>query len=326
LRSFSRRQALRFFGGTALLAACGGGEPAPPAATAPPVAPTPPPSPTATPTARTFARVDRDIPYVEAGHPSQRLDLYFSAVSLRPAPLAVYIHGGAFFAGDKFEIAAPGTPFAIMLGELLSRGYTVASMNYRLSGTAPFPAAVEDCKAAVRFLRANAAKYGFSGRIGAFGGSAGGTLAAMLGLTAPADGLEGSANPNVPSHVEAVVDLFGPSDFTLPLLRTGPGGDDFLAPYLGPAPDAASRASPVTYVSRDDAPFLLIHGDRDDIVPLVHSQRLNEKLLAAGVKCQLVVVKNAGHIFLPAGGTVSPAFEEIARIIADFFDQEIRGA
>lgn len=249
-------------GAAAFAAACGGGSAAPtatPSATQPPlVTPTPTfgPQPITTPAARTPARVERDVAYVVGGSAAQKLDLYFSTANLRPAPLAVYIHGGGVFAGDKGAIAAPASIFSVYLGELLSRGYTVASLNYRLSPEAPFPAAVEDCKAAIRFLRANAARYGFfAGRIGAFGGSAGGNLAAMLGVTTPADGLEGSGgNPNFPSRVQAVADLFGPSDFSLPIV----GGEEGekVEVYFGSGDVEATkrRAGPITYVSSDDPP------------------------------------------------------------------------
>ena len=278
------------------------------------------------PAARTAARVVRNVQYVEGGIEAQRLDLYFSSANLTPAPLAVYLHGGAFSSGDKLRIAARnGQPYFV-LSELLSRGYVVASVNYRLSGEAAFPAAVEDCKAAIRFLRANAAGYGYFGdRIAAAGTSAGGTFASMLGLMGPADGLEGSGgNLGFSSRVQAVANFYGVSDFNLiPTAGVGALTRDYLAASGAQLAVVKDSASPITYVSSDDAPFLHLHGDQDRLVELQQSEALHQRLVSAGVESELIVVKNAGHTFVPVGGTVSPSMEELAVRVGDFFDRKL---
>ena len=331
-RRLGRRQLLALLGGTSFAVACGDSGPAAdaiatasvaqPTAVSPTGVPTQPPEATATvpsptptaiagpqaiaaPAERTPRRVIRNLAYVEGGSEAQKLDLYFSTAVLRPAPLAVFIHGGGFEGGDKAGILGQQTPPFAVLEELLSRGYILASVNYRLSGEAPFPAAVEHSKAAIRFLRANAATYGyFPRRIAAFGTSAGGTLVSMLGLTGPADGLEGSdGNLNLSSRVQAVANLFGLADFRLEFSAYTTG---FVQSYLaatGPELEAAKeRASPITYVSADDAAFLNLHGVLDRVVPLEHSELLDQRLRATGVTSQLVVVENADHSFVPAGG------------------------
>ena len=353
----SRRHVVGLFGASALFAACGGDsspgteEAATATSTQPPVstAVSPEPAvstpsravPTVTsqapatidgpqritsPAARTPGRVVRNLLYVEGGDDSQRLDLYFSTANLRPAPLAIFVHGGGFFEGDKAGIGAPTLPPFFVLTELLSRGYVVASLNYRLSGVAAFPAAVEDCKAAVRYLRANAARFAyFPGRVVVFGASAGGNLASMLGVTVPADGLEGSGgDARVSSRVQAVANLYGLSDFKLGLSG---GAEEQVQPYLGTTSAereaVKDRASPVTYVTSDDAPFLHIHGDRDQVAPLIHSEGLHQRLGEAGVQSELIVVKNAGHSLVSVGGEISPSMEEVALRVSDFFDAEL---
>jgi dipeptidyl aminopeptidase/acylaminoacyl peptidase len=149
----------------------------------------------------------------------------------------------------------------------------------------------------------------------------------MLGVVGPADGLEGSGgNPNLSSRVQAVADLFGPVNFLLALSTNDVEGR--VEPYLtvpgATAEQTRMRASPVTYVTSDDAPFLILHGERDNVVPLMHSEQLNQRLIEAGVKSELVVVRNGGHTFAPIGGPISPSMDEIARLTADFFDREIR--
>ena len=149
--------------------------------------------------------VDLDVPYVTNGHPRQKLDIFVQASEVKNQPLIIYIHGGAFKTGSKKD----GVP-----GDYLSRGYAVASIDYRLSGDAVWPAQIEDCKAAVRWLRANAARYGIDpGRFAAWGASAGGHLAAMLGTTGGEKEFEVGENLDVSSRVQAVVDYFGPTDF-----------------------------------------------------------------------------------------------------------------
>jgi acetyl esterase/lipase len=259
-------------------------------------------------------KILRDIPYVEGGHEQQRLDLYLPAKADGPRPLVVWIHGGGWEAGSK-----EGTPVQWLAG----KGYVVASINYRLSRYGVFPIQLEDCKAAIRWLRANAAKYQIDPeRVGAGGDSAGGHLVALLGTTANVKELEGKlGNLDQSSRVQAVVDFFGPTDFVSWDPKFHPGVYGSITRLLGGPPqenkEKARRASSVFYVNRDAAPFLIFHGDKDALVALSQSQELAKALKKAGVEVNLQVIKGSGH-----GG---PAFltPEVHTLIEEFFAKHL---
>ena len=260
------------------------------------------------------ARVFRDLEYVPGGHERQKLDLYLPKDG-RDLPLIVWVHGGAFRAGSKDR--CPAVPY-------LREGYAVASINYRLSQHAIFPAQIEDCKAAIRWLRANAAKHGIDPqRIGVWGSSAGGHLVAMLGTAGDVKEFEIGENLHVSSRVQAVCDWFGPTDFT----RMNKAGSsmDHDAPDSpesqligGPVQqhkEKAARANPITFVSQNDPPFLIMHGDQDPLVPMNQSELLYGALKKAGVDVSFHVVKGAGHGF---GGP------EINKRVRDFFGKHLK--
>jgi acetyl esterase/lipase len=242
--------------------------------------------------------VKRDLSYVENGSASQRLDLYLPKHSGK-IPLIILIHGGAFMMGDKsFED----------VGRFVKAGYAAASLNYRLSSEAVFPAAVEDCKAAVRWLRAHASTYDLDpDHFGAWGASAGGNLAAMLGTTGEIRDFDVGANLDQSSRVLAVADFFGPTDFLQMDAHRLPNGmvhDSASSPesrYLGgPIEEkkaAVARANPITYVTAKAPPFYLAHGDRDPLVPHHQSQLLEAALKSAGVPVTFYTVKGRGHGF-----------------------------
>ena len=263
-----------------------------------------------TPGTPALSHVFSDVVYGSGGGVDLKLDLYYSTARFDPAPLVVFIHPGGFVNGDKRDVRG-----YMEFGELLAKGYCIAALGYRLG--LPFPAAVEDVKAGVRYLRTRAARLGLAPeRIGAWGVSAGGNLAAMLGVMGPGDGLEGSGgSPGASSQVQAVADVFGPNDFSL---ATNFGGADV---YLPAGADRA-KASPVTYASPGDAPFLLLHGERDTIVPPVHSTAMHQALLNAGVPSELVIVRDAGHSF--GGRLATPSEEDLAHLVGDFFDLHIK--
>jgi acetyl esterase/lipase len=257
------------------------------------------------------------------GEKELTLDLFFpKSAGLKPCPVAINVHGGAWSRGAKWN--GPGL---IAMPELLKRGYVFVSINYRLAPRYKFPAPIEDAKCAVRFLRAHAAQYHLDrNRIAALGGSAGGHIVGLLGTADPSAGFDLSGGwTNESSRVQAVVDMFGPSD--LVYAAEHGEGSLFLAKRVFGAKSADDevlrRASPVTYVSPDDPPFLLLHGQRDGIVPLIQSERLKAALERAGVTVEFVVVKNAGHDFIPAWGLPNPSPREIGRLIADFLDQRM---
>jgi acetyl esterase/lipase len=240
--------------------------------------------------------VHRDLAYVPAGHRLQKMDLYLPAKG-RDLPLIISIHGGAFLMGDKSD----DVPL-----EYLARGYAVASINYRLSGDAFFPAQIEDCKAAVRWLRANASKYRLDpDRFAAWGASAGGHLSAMLGTTGWVKEYEVGGCLDVSSRVQAVVDYYGPSDF---LQMDGHRMPDGMAHDPADSPESrliggsiqqnrekAARANPISYVTKNAPPFLIVHGDSDPLVPHHQSVLLAEALKRAGVPVQFYTVKGGGH-------------------------------
>ena len=266
-------------------------------------------------------RVERDLVYAEPDGRPQYLDLFVPKEGARPFPLVVWIHGGGWQTGSK--TGAGGvlrlTPF----------GYAVASIDYRLTDVAKFPAQIEDCKAAIRWLRAHAAQYRIDpDRIGVWGGSAGGHLVALLGTTGSTREFDVGANLDVSSRVQAVCDFFGPSDFLA--IINGPNthvlntADGPMGKLLGGPPrerlDLAQRASPVTYVAKDNAPFLIVHGTLDPTVPPAQSQILYDMLVQTGVEAQLHFIPGAKH-----GG---PEFSspEVNAMIRTFFDRHLKTA
>jgi acetyl esterase/lipase len=252
-----------------------------------------------------------------------KMDLYYPQQMIAPAPLVLYVHGGSWISGDKSD----GTGL-LFFPQLRARSYILAAINYRLSPTYQFPAHIEDVRCAMRYLRANAATYNLDpDRIGAIGGSAGGHLVSLLGLAGddigwqPAAYREAYADQS--SRVQAVVDMFGPSDLvrlTQPdsrvrnLVFGASEGDDHLLQIY----------SPVTYISSESPPFLILQGDKDETVPEEQSQILYDQLTAAGVPATLVIVKNAGHGFVPTGGELDPSLNEMRDMVNDFFDQYLK--
>ena len=240
--------------------------------------------------------VHRDVAYVTDGHERQKLDLYVPDAG-NNLPLIIWIHGGAWRGGNK-------TRYAPM--KYLTSGYAGVSLNYRLSQHAIFPAQIEDVKAAVRWLRANAETYRFDpNRFAVWGSSAGGHLAAMLGTAGDVTEFEGGENLEVSSRVQAVVDYFGPTDFLQMDAHRFPDGLVHDAPDSpesqlvgGPIQEhkhRVARANPITYVSTDDPPFLIIHGDRDKLVPYHQSVLLKDALKAASVPFTFYRVVGGGH-------------------------------
>lgn len=242
----------------------------------------------------------RDIDYVGDGHERHTLDLFLppgEAESTRP--LVIWIHGGAWLGGDKNNCPALF---------LLRDGYAVASINYRLSQHATFPAQSHDCKSAIRWLRAHAEEYQLDAdHFGVWGASAGGHLVALMGTAGDVEELEGDlGTTDVSSRVQAVCDFFGPSDFpniaahcTEISRLDHAAADSPEAKLIGGAisemPDEAIAVSPITYVTDDDPPFLIVHGDADPIVPFLQSQVLHDALVAAEVESELITIEGGGH-------------------------------
>jgi len=192
-------------------------------------------------------------------------------------------------------------------GAFVARGFAVAAVNYRLSQHAIFPAQIEDVKAAVRWLRVNAPKYGYDAdRIASYGTSAGGHLAALLGTTGGVKAFDVGRNPGVSSRVQAAVDFFGPTDFlqmdahrlsAQAMAHDTPSSPEsqLVGGPIRDHPDRVARADPITYVTRDDPPFLIVHGDADALVPHHQSELLEAALRKAGVRVRLVTIPGGPH-------------------------------
>ena len=263
------------------------------------------------------AIVKKDIPYVASPHPRQTLDLYLPQDNVPgPATLIVWIHGGAWMLSNKDWNNVK---------YLVRHGYALASVDYRLSGDAVFPAQIEDCNTALNFLLTNAATYGIDPKHFAVGGaSAGGHLALLLGLARNERAFH--ADPSVRPF--AILDFFGPTDLTRILDENGWGHGyevqaDALRRLLG-GPlinhlDLARLASPLTYVNSKNPPVLVLHGDKDDLVPYRQSRRLHSRLDQAGVRNEFITVQGAGHD--------GPMFEtpEIQQKVIAFLRESVRG-
>ncbi len=242
--------------------------------------------------------VERDLAYGRGGDVVLKLDLAMPKAGEGPFPAVVFVHGEGWRAGNRQQM----NHFIEGMARL---GYVAVTIDYRLVPVARFPAQVEDCKAAVRWLRANAGKFRVDPkRVGVIGFSAGGHLAAMLGVTGKGDGFDGTGgNPEQSSRVEAVVSFFGPTDFSAqgwPADLTTEVIIPFLGGSLADKPDVYRRASPINYVTKDAPPFLFFHGTEDKLVPVDQSVRMAQRLKDAGVPAQIVVLEGEGHGFTDA--------------------------
>jgi len=248
-----------------------------------------------------------DMPYAQQSE-SQKLDLYFPECGRKPYPLVVHFHGGAFMFGTKRD-----DNLRPMLRSL-DHGYALASVEYRLSGEARFPALVYDCKAAIRFLRANAEVFDIdAGKIAVWGPSAGGYLAAMMGATQGSPAFEdlSMGNGKVSSDIQAVVDWCGPAgDFCLMDAQIRQNGlgvadhDDPLSPesrLLGHAiqkvRELSRLAAPATHIHKNIPPFLIHHGQADETVPVQQSEELAKRIaaVAGAEKVHLHTFAGKGH-------------------------------
>lgn len=237
--------------------------------------------------------------YGRAGDEELLLDLYLPSGAPLPA-LVVYLHGGGWVSGSREGPSAVASAI-----ELAHEGFAVASVDYRLGPKYPAPAAIEDSKLAVRWLRANAGMLRVDGeRILAMGYSAGGHLALMLGLTRPEDGLEGPGLETVSSHVEAVINLCGVTNIEGLLAERG--NYDWAEAWIPSARkdrmELARQCSPVQYVRADAPPVILIHGEADPNVPPSQAQQLHAALQAVGARSELAMIPAAGH-FLGVTGS-----------------------
>jgi acetyl esterase/lipase len=266
--------------------------------------------------------VVRDVVYAQMDGHELALDLYWHPGAAEPEPLVVWIHGGAWMSGDKSWMP----PVLYLLGN----GFAMASIDYRLSQEAIFPAQIEDCKAAIRWLRANASHYNSDpDHLGAWGESAGGHLSALLGTAAGVAAWDRrGGNREHSSRVQAVCDWFGPSD----LLQMGvmKGGFDHNAPDApealligGPVQenkDRADRANPITYITPETPPFYIMHGGQDDVVPVGQSELLHRALVDAGLDSTLMIIPGMGHGVM---GLDRERWTELQRNVMGFFKRTL---
>ncbi len=245
---------------------------------------------------------------------NQTLDIYIPNDINGPYPVILGIFGGAWLGGSS-----KGSDMAPIIEGGHNHGYAVVCVNYRLSGEAKFPAAVSDCKAAVRFIKANAAKYGFNpDKIAAWGASSGGHLTAMLGTTGNVTTLDGdtTTNSSYPSNIQAAVDWFGPTDFTKmdeqfkasgvsSMLGShsaaGSPESQFIGTAVSSNPTLAQKANPISYISTMNtatAPaFFIQHGSKDNLVPYQQSVILADALkpVIGNSKVTFEIINGAGH-------------------------------
>ncbi|MDE2403231.1 MAG: alpha/beta hydrolase [Sphingomonadales bacterium] len=246
-----------------------------------------------------------DVVYQQLpGYRPQVVDIYMPPSGKGPRPLVLYVHGGGWVAGHTRHSGAMAD-FPAALAELASEGFVVASLEYRLADEARFPAQVQDARAALRFLRANAARYGIdASRAAIWGGSAGGHLSALTALSCGEASLEakGVSAPAGSECVQAAAIWYGVFDFAA-LAASRPGGSDAAAARLlgcnGPCTAADyAPASPVTYIDAKDPPFLLIHGEEDQTVPVAQSHLVEARLRAAGVPVTAIYIPGVDHSFI----------------------------
>lgn len=259
-----------------------------------------------------------NIPYNNDTLQKHLLDIYLPANAKGKLPLVIFIHGGGWLSNDKY---ADIGYMKKTVAEIVSSGFALASIDYRFSTQAVFPAQILDCNRAVSYLYDNADKYGFdTKRFAVMGFSAGGHLASLVGL---------SKNNNVPDFfipgtnksfsIKAVVDFYGPAELIL-----FPGADNEKSPegiLIGAAPlvrpDLAKAASPVTYVDKNDPPFLIIHGEKDNLVSPKQSLLLSSWLTVNGVQNEVIIVKDAPHF-----GSMFDA-DDIRIKVIDFLKQQL---
>jgi len=267
----------------------------------------------------------KDIPYCADGHKLHRLDiLRLKKRPKGPMPVIVWIHGGGFVGGSK----SSGYQ---RLERFVRRGYLCATIDYRFAYEKRFPAQLQDCKCAIRFLRAHAGKYRLDPKhIGVWGGSAGGNLVSMLGVTGGVKEFEGDGGwEKYSSRVQAVVDYYGMTDFLAiyALAKQGKSTERFLpldgkesiSHLLGVKyfenPALCRKASPTTYASKDDAPFYIFHGDQDPLTPWSQGDLLNNVLRRAGVESDFYLVKGGKHGWPPRA--------DVDEKVDKFFDKHL---
>ena len=267
--------------------------------------------------------IERDVVYATNGDRKMLLDVY-RPKSDKPLPLVIWFYGGAWDWGNKDRSNA--------LVPMISRGYAIAGVTYTKSREEVFPAVINDCRAAVSFLRLNAKRFNLDPkRFGAAGESSGGHLTALLATTS--DSNEFMKHPvthKASSAIQAASPWCGPTDFLK--LNEVKASQDYSKKHSAPSrligtpirevPEKCRQANPITYASKGDPPCFIVHGDKDFVVPMNQSELLHAALKKAGVPSRLHVVKGGGHGF----SKITPANNEIVKKVMDFFDDQFQTA
>ena len=264
-----------------------------------------------------------DQAYADNDNPRQKLDLYLPTKrsSDKPLPVILFIHGGGWKGGDRSAGNRQLEPFVV------SGDYAGVSVGYRLTNEAQWPAQIFDCKAAIRWIRGHAKELNLdSDHIAVWGSSAGGHLVSVLGTSGDVPALEGRLGSNLTqsSRVTCVLNYYGPEDFITMVKQESTVNRTtrdypealLIGGRVQDIPDAAKMASPVTYITKDDPPFLTAHGTKDPLVPFAQATELHEGLKKAGVSSTLITMKNGGH------GFGNPRLDEIVKA---FFEKHLRG-
>ena len=287
--------------------------------TSPTATSTPQPTATQTPTQSPspvpfilYGEALTDVVYCTTGASLQKMDIYFPD-SGGPWPVLAYVHGGSWMHGDKDE--------AVMFADRMNaQGYLVVSINYRLYPEGKFPNMIEDAKCAIRFLRAHASEYNLDpNRIAAIGPSAGGHLVSLLGTSDVSAGWDVGEYLEQSSRVQAVIAMAPVTDLT----RSFPNANIEAIRNVGFGEHNIVPASPITHVTPDDPPFLLIHGDLDELVPYEQSQMMYDRLVQTNVPAQLVIIQRADHSLTSPDGSATPTFDGINQIILNFLAEHL---
>ncbi len=258
-------------------------------------------------------KTEKKLVYGKGDDVDLELDLAMPADGKGPFPAIVCLHGGGWKAGNRKDLAALTEHFA-------KNGFVAVTVSYRFAPKYKFPAQIEDCKASVRWLRANADKYKINpDKIGAVGFSAGAHLSCLLGAADEKAGLEGKGgNPKQSSKVQAVVSFFGPTDFSTKTW-TNDVENIFLIPFLGgkfeDKKEAYRQVSPIVYCTKDCPPFLFFHGTKDPLVAISHSEKMAKKLTDLGVSAELVTMQGDGHGW--GGDKLTKTIDQTTRFFKD---------
>jgi len=273
-------------------------------------------------------RMEKDVPYIPDGDPAQKLDIYLPETAPeKPLPLIVNIHGGGWRGGNKFPCA---------VAKMVPQGYIVASIEYRFSQKAIFPAQIQDCQAAIRWLRARSKQYNIdTDKIGVVGSSAGGHLSSLVGTSGGKKAFPPiGGNEDQSDKVQCVCDIFGPSDFSTVVQQAADDKNvksifEFNTPkdpysgLIGTKLDDKAKAdavSPVHYISTDTPPFLILHGTHDTLVPYAQSTQFQAALKEKSIPVWLQTLPGSGH------GGAAFAKPAVIKLMATFFDKYLKGA